>query len=94
MKCFNLTNKMKFLTTIEARFDSTRLPGKVLLPLTPTKTVLDILISRIKNSENISKIILATSKNKNNSKELSKNILMEVGNKNIILCLIGRYCVK
>lgn len=83
MKCFNLTNKMKFLTTIEARFDSTRLPGKVLLPLTPTKTVLDILISRIKNSENISKIILATSKNKNNSK------LVDIAKKNKILFYRG-----
>ena len=59
---------MKFLTTIEARFDSTRLPGKVIYPLSSTKTVLDILIHRIKKSKNVNKIILATSKNKNNHK--------------------------
>ena len=59
---------MKFLTTIEARFDSTRLPGKVIYLLSAKKTVLDILIHRIKKSQNVNKIILATSKNKSNHK--------------------------
>lgn len=80
---------MKFLTTIEARFDSTRLPGKVLLPLTPTKTVFDILISRIRLSENISKVILATSKNKNNIKLVDSakqnKILFYRGSENNVL---------
>ena len=59
---------MKFLTTIEARLDSTRLPGKVIYPLSGKTTVLDVLIQRIKKSKNINKIILATSKKKKNSK--------------------------
>jgi len=74
---------MKFLTTIEARFDSTRLPGKVIYPLSSTKTILDILIQRIKKSKYVNKIILATSKNKNNHK------IIKVAKKNKIFFYRG-----
>lgn len=74
---------MKFLTTIEARFDSTRLPGKVIYPLSGKETVLDVLIQRIKKSRNINKIILATSKRKNNSK------IIKIAKKNKIFFFQG-----
>lgn len=74
---------MRFLTTIEARFDSTRLPGKVIYPLSAKKTLLDILIHRIKKSKNINKIILATSKNNNN------NEIVKVAKKNKIFFYRG-----
>jgi spore coat polysaccharide biosynthesis protein SpsF len=74
---------MKFLTTIEARFDSTRLPGKVIYHLSAKKTVLDILIHRIKKSQNVNKIILATSKKKSNYK------IIKVAKKNKIFFYKG-----
>ena len=60
---FNSTNN--FLTTIEARMTSSRLPGKVMLNLEnqDTKkraTVLEILIKRIKKSKYIKDIVIAT----------------------------------
>ena len=55
--------KEKFITTIEARMTSSRLPGKVLYKI-DNKTVLEILIERIKNSNFISSIIIATTTNK------------------------------
>jgi len=74
---------MKFLTTIEARFDSKRLPGKVIYPLSGKKTVLDILIQRIKKSKNINNIILATSKKRSNSK------IIQIAKKNKIFFFRG-----
>lgn len=62
-------NKLKFITTIEARMTSTRLPGKVLKkfhstnPLYNNLSCLQILIERIKGSKFISEIIIATSDN-------------------------------
>lgn len=52
----------KVVATIEARMTSTRLPGKVLLPL-GDKPVLARLIERIKRSHTIDTIVIATTIN-------------------------------
>ena len=49
---------------IQARMGSTRLPGKIMLPIL-NKPVLEHLIDRVKKSSNIDEIIVATSNNKN-----------------------------
>ena len=48
----------KFLVTIEARMTSTRLPGKVCLEFEKSKTVLDILIDRIRKSKHVDQILI------------------------------------
>ena len=55
----------KVLAIIQARYNSTRFPGKVLKKIN-NQTVLEILIKRLSKSKNISKIIVACS---NNSKD-------------------------
>jgi spore coat polysaccharide biosynthesis protein SpsF (cytidylyltransferase family) len=59
---------MNFLTTVEARYDSTRLPGKVLSKLDKKTLVFDLLFKNIKKSKYVKKILIATSINKNNKK--------------------------
>ena len=49
---------------IQARMGSTRLPGKIMLPVLD-KPILEHLINRVKKSSNIDEIIVATSINKN-----------------------------
>lgn len=51
---------------IQARMGSSRLPGKVLLNLDESNTVLDVLIKRLKLSRLVDEIIIATSKDKKN----------------------------
>ena len=50
---------MKFVATIEARMKSTRLPGKVLLPIM-AKPMLQLMIERLKFSKKIDEIVIAT----------------------------------
>ena len=69
--------KKSFITTIECRMTSTRLPGKVIKKF-GKYTSLDILINRIKKSKFVKKIILATTKNK------SDDILVKIAKKNRI----------
>ena len=45
---------------IQARMGSTRLPGKVMMKVDKTNTILSYLISQLKNSKKIDKIIIAT----------------------------------
>ena len=45
---------------IQARMGSTRLPGKVMMKVDKTNTILSCLISQLKNSKKIDKIIIAT----------------------------------
>jgi glutamate-1-semialdehyde aminotransferase/spore coat polysaccharide biosynthesis protein SpsF (cytidylyltransferase family) len=52
----------KVLAIIQARYDSKRFPGKVLKKINK-KTILEILIKRLLKSNNISKIVVACSKN-------------------------------
>lgn len=53
----------KIIATIEARMTSTRLPGKVLLPLAG-KPALERLIERLKRSKYLDEIVVATTVNK------------------------------
>jgi len=55
--------KKNFLAIIQARYSSSRFPGKVLKKF-KNKSFLEILIMRLKKSKKINKIIVATSKNK------------------------------
>ncbi len=54
---------MKIVVIIQARFSSTRLPGKVLMKI-KDKMILDYVIDRLKLCKNVDDIVLATSRNK------------------------------
>ena len=45
---------------IQARMGSTRLPGKVMMKVDKTNTILSHVINQLKNSKKINKIIIAT----------------------------------
>ena len=51
---------MKIIAIIQARMSSSRLPGKVLVPI-DGKTILDYLLTRLKKSKQISEVVVATS---------------------------------
>jgi spore coat polysaccharide biosynthesis protein SpsF (cytidylyltransferase family) len=51
---------------IQARMGSTRLPGKVMMKIR-NKTIIEIIVERLKGIKNVDKIILATSKNAENN---------------------------
>jgi len=70
------------LGIIAARVSSSRLPGKVLLRICE-KTILEIMIERVKRSQTIDKIIIATSINSNN------DIIEKICNKLKIECFRG-----
>lgn len=72
----------KIIATIEARLASTRLPGKVLLPL-GGKPVLQFLVERLKRSKFIDEIIIATSSNIEN--DAIESLTKEIG----IYCFRG-----
>jgi glutamate-1-semialdehyde aminotransferase/spore coat polysaccharide biosynthesis protein SpsF (cytidylyltransferase family) len=55
--------KNKILAIIQARYDSTRFPGKVLKKIND-QSILEIIIKRLSKCHNISKIIVACSDNK------------------------------
>ena len=59
---------MNFLTTIEARINSKRLPGKVLMNFDKNNKVLNVLVNNIKKSKFVKKIIIATSSKRQNKK--------------------------
>ena len=67
----------KFVTTIECRMTSTRLPGKVVKKF-GTISSIELLINRIKKSKFVDHIIIATTKKK------SDNILVDIAKKNKI----------
>ena len=56
--------KKKVLAIIQARYNSTRFPGKVVKKIN-NKTILEILIRRLSRSKHITKIIVACSNNPN-----------------------------
>jgi glutamate-1-semialdehyde 2,1-aminomutase len=62
--------KNKVLAIIQARFNSTRFPGKVVKEIN-NKTILEILIKRLSKSKYITKTIVACSKNYNDQSILS-----------------------
>ena len=78
----------KFITTIEARMTSSRLPGKVLTKI-ENKYVLEILIKRIQKSRYVDKIIIATTSNSEDDAivDLSKKLQVEYfrGSENDVL---------
>lgn len=69
----------KVIAIIQARVGSTRLPGKVLLPL-GDKSVLEHVIARVKKARNVLETLVATSINKEDEKiaELCRNLGVRV----------------
>jgi len=67
---------------IQARFSSTRLPGKVLLPL-GDKTVLERVVDRVSKAKNISQVVLATSSEKDDDQ------IFELCNQKGVKCFRG-----
>jgi len=80
--------KNKPLAIIQARIDSSRLPGKVLKKVN-NKTMLEILIKRLSRSKYISKIIVACSKNEKDKSiiDICKNLEVDyfIGSENDVL---------
>ncbi|EMN37699.1 cytidylyltransferase domain-containing protein [Leptospira interrogans] len=72
----------KIIATIEARLASTRLPGKVLLPL-GGKPVLQFLVERLKRSKFLNEIVIASSSNIEN--DAIESLAKEIG----IYCFRG-----
>lgn len=66
---------MKIVAITQARFSSSRLPGKVLIPL-GNATVLDLHLKRIKQSKLIDKLIVAT------TKEIESDKIVKISKKN------------
>ena len=58
---------MKIVALVQARMGSTRLPGKVLTPITKIP-IIEILLSRLSKSNELDEIVVATSNDKNNDK--------------------------
>ena len=54
--------KFRIVAIIQARMASSRLPGKVLKKI-GNKTIIEIIIDRLKRSNLLDQIIVATSKN-------------------------------
>jgi len=74
--------KKKVLAIIQARYNSSRFPGKVIKKIN-NKTILEILIQRLSKSKLITKIIVACS---NNS---SDKAIVDISNKLGVDCFIG-----
>lgn len=76
------------LVIIQARYDSTRFPGKILKKING-KSLLEILILRIKRSKLVDKIIIATTKEKNDDKIINQikklNVEIYRGSSNNVL---------
>jgi spore coat polysaccharide biosynthesis protein SpsF (cytidylyltransferase family) len=64
------------LAVIQARMGSTRLPGKMLLPIVSKKGALELMLERVERAETIHKIVVATpiSPNDNGLVELCKRL--------------------
>ena len=73
---------MNIVATIEARMTSSRLPGKVLLPVNG-KPMLEYLVNRLKQVTSIDRIVLATTINQTDDQ------LVEFAAKNDISCFRG-----
>ena len=75
-------NNLKIDIIVEARMTSTRLPGKVLLPIVE-KPALELMIERLRRVTNASEIIVATTTNKSDDK------IVELAHKNNVQCYRG-----
>ena len=67
--------KKKIICIIQARYSSTRFPGKILKKINKKLTILEFLIERLKKSNHISEIVVACS---NNPKD---KIIIDICNK-------------
>ena len=52
---------MYVVAIVQARMGSTRLPNKVMQPISMGKPIIEVLLSRLNQSKEIKKIVLATS---------------------------------
>jgi glutamate-1-semialdehyde 2,1-aminomutase len=57
---------MKVVAIIQARMGSTRLPGKVMLPIVKGMPMIEVLLFRLRQAKEINKIVIATSVNQKN----------------------------
>lgn len=78
----NGVSGIKTVATIEARMNSTRLPGKVLLPIGVWRS-LELQLERLKRSHNIDEIVLAT------TTDSSDDILVDFAQDQGIACYRG-----
>jgi len=80
--------KKKIACIIQARVNSKRFRGKILMPLL-NKTILQYQLERLKKLKNVNTLILATTKNKNDNKLVKiakeKKILFYRGDQNNVL---------
>ena len=80
--------KKKVACIIQARVNSKRFPGKILMPLL-NKSVLQYQLERLKKLKRVDTLILATTKNKNDNKLVKiakeKKILIYRGDQNNVL---------
>lgn len=60
MSFYRITGDCEVDVIIQARFGSSRLPGKVLLPL-GSRTILQVVYNRVKSSDRVGNVIVATS---------------------------------
>ena len=58
-----LGNKKLVTAIIQARMGASRLPDKVLLELSPGKTVIDCMVERVKRAKLVDEVIVATTVN-------------------------------
>lgn len=73
---------MKVVATIEARMTSSRLPGKVMLPVLD-KPILEYLIERLKKVQQLDQIVIATTTNK------TDDVLGELADRKNVGCYRG-----
>lgn len=73
---------MMIVAIIQARMESTRLPGKVLKKMCG-KTVLQHIVARVSNSVNVNKVVIATSTND------ADNAIEKMAQENNIICYRG-----
>lgn len=69
---------MNIVCIIQARHSSSRLPGKILLPVINQKTILELVVQRVKKSTLISKVVIATSTEQSDDILLDNNLGAEV----------------
>ena len=71
-----MAEKTKNLCIIQARFGSTRLPGKVLIPI-GDKVLLEHVVARVNQANRIDKIIIATTNNKPD--DVTEKLVQKIG---------------
>ena len=84
--------KNKIICIVQARYSSTRFPGKILKKINNKQSVLEFLVNRLKKSKLLSKIVIACSENEKDKKIIDickkKEISYYVGNE---LNVLDRY---